>query len=410
VANSVELTVNAFFGDELVELQFPDDWEVIECRMAGHAAPVLSDEEMRRALRSPYGSPPLSELARGAKDVCILFDDLPKPTPAHRIAPLVIENLHEAGIRDDQIRFVCALGSHRPLAYPEFVAKLGREIVETYPVYNHSVWENLVYVGRTSRGTPVHVNREVASCDLRVGLGGLLPHGLAGFGGGAKLVLPGVAGIETIDHSHRQVLGNTGLARVDDNEFRLNLEEGTRMVGLHFKVDTVLNNRREIIGLFAGDFVAAHRAAAGMARLAYSTETVRDADIVVVNSYPDESQVGRSFWPIDASLRPGGDAVLICYSWEGQNMVQAASRFGSAFGGRLWEHNLPSRFRKLAKAERVFLLAEHLSRYDREDIAPPDKLVWQRDWRNILAELVGTHGRKAKVAVYPYAALQIPAA
>ncbi len=154
-SQQVRIRTNAYFGDDEITLTFPDSWRVTEVRMAGHDRPPLTDQEMRLALQSPIGTPRLSDLARGKKQVCILFDDLPKPTPTYRIVPFVLEELHLGGITDDQIRFVCAPGTHRPLNTTELAAKLGREIVERYPVYNHSIWENLVNVGTTGRGTPV---------------------------------------------------------------------------------------------------------------------------------------------------------------------------------------------------------------------------------------------------------------
>ena len=139
----IRMHVNAFFGDEEIECAFPATWQVTECRMAGHDALPLSDEQMRKALQQPIGTPRLQILAHGKREVCIVFDDLPKPTPVSRIVPFVLEELHAGGIRDEQIRFVCGPGTHRFLTYPEFAAKLGAEIVERYPVYNHSIWENL---------------------------------------------------------------------------------------------------------------------------------------------------------------------------------------------------------------------------------------------------------------------------
>ena len=404
---TIKMRVNAFFGDNEIELAFPNNWQVTECRMAGHDKPALSDEEMRRAMRSPIGSPRLSELAKGKKQVCILFDDLPKPTPASRMVPFVLEELHAGGITDSQIRFVCAPGTHRPLIYPEFAAKLGADIVQRYPVYNHSIWENLVNVGTTKRGTPVWVNREFASCDLRLGIGSLFPHGSAGFGGGGKLLLPGVSGIETIDSHHKNIRENASLGRVDDNAFRLDLEEAARMAGLHFKADAVLNNRREVVGLFAGDFVAEHRAGAALARQVYSTETLKDCDVLVLNSYPDEPQAGRALWVIPFSLKEGGDVVVLTHSFEGQNLHQWGGRFGTEYGGRGWHPR--SLDRHPGKAGQTIVMAPHLSWYDREMIGPADKVTWCKTWAEVLAELTSRHGAGTKVGVYPYAPLQMPA-
>ena len=402
----VRIRVNAWFGDNEIDLAFPSFWNIIECRMAGHDAPALNDEQMRAALRNTIGSPRLSELARGKKEVVILFDDLPKPTPASRIVPFVLEELHAGGIADEHIRFLCAPGTHRPLIYAELAAKLGEEIVLKYNVYNHSIWDNLVNVGTTSSGTPVWVNREFAYCDLRVGVGSLIPHPNAGFGGGGKLVMPGISGLETIDHHHKKYMGDpsTGLGKVDGNAFRADLEECARLAGLHFKVDAVLNNKREVIGLYAGDLVAEHREAAKQAREVYYTEAIRDADLLVINGYPDESQFVRSTWCVPLSLREGGDVVLITFSHEGQNLHQWAGRFGTEFGGRQWKPG--GRAKNLAKAARVIVYAPRLSRLDRGELGAEEKVVWCKEWGEVLAELMPRHGPGAKVGVYPYASIQ----
>jgi nickel-dependent lactate racemase len=401
----VKMRINAFRSDEEIELGFPESWDITECRMAGHDKPSLSDDEMRSALRSPIGTPRLSEMAKGAKKVCILFDDIAKPTPTSRIIPFVLEELHAGGVTDERIRFVCAPGTHRPLIYPEMVAKLGREIVEKYPVYNHSVWENLVDVGQTSRGTPVHVNREFASCDLRLGVGSIIPHGKAGFGGGGKLVLPGICGMETIDYHHKNMLQNNERGRVNDNVFRLDLEEAARLAGLHFKVDVVINNRREVVGLFAGDVVAEHRAGARLAAQVYRTETVKDVDVVVANSYSDEVQLVRAMWCIGASLREGGDMVIWSHAPDGQVIHQGSGRFGTDYGGRFFS---PDRLPKLqAKAAKVIVVAPYLSRAEKDDVGLPEKVIHRRNWAEALEELKGKNGSGTTVGVYPCAAVQM---
>jgi nickel-dependent lactate racemase len=405
-SQKVRMHVNAFRGDEEIELSFPENWDVTECRMAGHNRPSLSDDEMRSALQSPIGTPRLREMAKGAKKVCILFDDIPKPTPTSRIMPFVLEELNAGGVTDEQIRFVCAPGTHRPLIYPELVAKLGREILEKYPVYNHSIWENLVELGRTSRGTPVHVNREFASCDLRLGVGSIFPHLRAGFGGGGKLVLPGVCGIETIAYHHKNMLQNAERGRLEDNVHRLDIEEAARLAGLHFKVDVVINNRREVVGLFAGDLVAEHRAGAKLAGQLYRTETVKDVDVVVANSYPDEVQLVRAMWCIGASLREGGDMVILSHAPDGQCLHQLRGRFGTDYGGRLYN---PDRRPKLQeKAASIIVMAPYLSRSDKDDVGLPEKLLRYRNWAEVLEELKGRNGSGTKVGVYPYAPLQMP--
>jgi hypothetical protein len=366
---------------------------------------------MRAAVQNPIESPRLRDLAAGKQQVVIIFDDLPKPTPVSVIAPFVLEELHAAGIRDEQIRFLCAPGTHRPLIYPEFVAKLGQDIVDRYPVYNHSIWNNVVHVGNTSRGTPVHVNREFAQCDLRIGIGSLIPHGLAGFGGGGKLVLPGVSGLETIQYHHEHMAKSTDLAahrgEVAGNVFRLDIEEAARLAGLHFKVDAVLNNKREVVGLYAGDFVAEHRVASKLAAEVYHTVPEKDADVVIMNSYPDEPQFVRSTWCVNLSLREGGDAVLLNHSHEGQNLHQLSGRFGTSYGGPRYSPGARSQSQHLSKAARLMVLGPNLSMYDRQELGAVEKVSHYTEWGEVLAELAGRHGPGTKVVVYPYASIQL---
>jgi nickel-dependent lactate racemase len=403
----VKIRVNAFFGDEEMELAFPAEWDVKNCLMEGHDRAPLTDEEMRKAMQNPYGSPRLKELAQGKKKVCILFDDIPKPTQTSDIIPFVLEELEEGGIKDEQIRFICAPGTHRPLTYREFTAKLGQETVERFSVYNHTIWENLVDVGTTSRGTRVQVNREFASCDLRIAIGSIFPHGSAGFGGGGKIILPGVCGLDTIEYHHKNIREGAGLGRLEGNTFRLDLEEAARLAGLHFKVDAVINNKRQVIGLFAGDVVEEHRAGAELARKMYSTEMAENADIVVSNAYPDEAQIGRAWRCVTSSLKEGGYVVIITHSPDGQCLHQFSGRFGTDYGGRAYKPNPGNP--GADRAGRIIMMTPSLSKNDRDRCGPPEKVVWCRSWDAVLTEISGSHGPGTKVAVYPYAALQIPA-
>lgn len=406
----VTLRVGAWFGEKEIELAFPSNWEVTECHMGGHNKPALTDDEMRAALQNPIGTPRLSELARGKEKIVILFDDLPKPTPTSRIVPFVLEELYAGGITDDQIRFLCAPGTHRSLMYGEFAVKLGDDIVQKYPVYNHNCYENLVHVGTTSNGTPVYVNREFMACDLRLGIGSIIPHASAGFGAGGKMILPGIAGMRTVAYHHTNMQKGPGadtvkLGRVDDNQFRLDIEEAARLAGLQFKVDTVLNNRREVVGMFAGDFVAEHRAGVKLAREVYTTTPIKDADILVSNGYPDECQFSRSTFLVSTSLKEGGEVVIINHSYGGQAVHQWNGRWGSDFGGGGWSAG--GRAKNLAKASRVYIMAPFLSRTDRMEFGVADKVVWYQTWGEVLADLVAKHGAGTRVGVYPYAPLQI---
>ena len=402
----VKFTINAFFGDDEIELPFPDGWQVEECRMNGHGRPALTPDQIRAKLASPIGAPRISEMAKGKKEACVLFDDLPKPTRTDRIVPYVIEELHAGGITDEHIRFLCAPGTHRPLVQPEFVAKLGADIVSRYPVYNHSIWENLVFKGNTSTGTPVWINKEFDSCDLKLAIGSIFPHGQAGFGGGGKIIMPGICGIETISHHHAK-FNKRQYLQVEGNEFRADLEEAARLADLQFKIDLVINEKREAIDLFCGDFVKEHRVGIKVAREAYTTPVAKDCDIVVSNAYPDEPQMSRAQFFLPHSLKEGGTAVIMIHNFEGQCVHQLNSRFGTNFGGRGF--NPGGRYPNLGRAGKVILMTPFLTKYDRNDAGPAEKVCHCKNWGEVLAELTSRHGPGTKVGVYPYSPLQVPA-
>jgi lactate racemase len=409
----VIIRVAAWADERDMELSFPSEWEVTERPMAGHDKPALTGDQMRTALENPIGTPRLSELARGKEKVVILFDDMSKPTPIDCIVPFVLEELHAGGIKDEQIRFLNAPGTHRYLTCWEMAKKLGRETVEKYPVYLHNIYENTVFVGNTSNGTPVHVNREFASCDLRLGIGSIVPHHSAGFGGGAKLVLPGVSGIQTVasHHTHMRagaLAQKAKQGRVEDNPFRLDMEEAARMAGFHFKVDSILNNRREVVGLFAGDFVAEHRAGVKLAREIYATKGMKDLDVLVINTYPVEVQFPKSTWIVPSSIREGGDVVVInhSYSWEAADVVhQRNGRFGTDFGGGGWKPG--GMAANLAKAARIIVMSPFLSKADRMEFGPAEKVVWYKSWAEVLNDLLSRHGAGTKAGVYPCPSIQL---
>jgi nickel-dependent lactate racemase len=401
---SIDVPHRAWYGDESLTLSFPRDWQVTCCPMAGADRAVLTPEQLADALARPIGSPRLSELARGRRRAVILFDDFTRPQPTSAILPAVLDELHAAGLGDDDIRFVTAYGCHRAMTSEEMAKKLGEEIVARHLVFNHTIYDHLVECGTTKRGTPVRINREVVEADLRIAIGGVVPHLTAGFGGGGKMMIH----VKLMDQQRLRENEGTGegLGRIENNVFRAELEEAARIAGLHFKVDLITNGRREIIGLFAGDFVDAHRQACRFASEIYATDVVRDADIVVANTYPIECQVVKGAWPAVQSVRDGGTVVVLTHSPDGVSAHHfLVSRFGTDYGGamyrdstRLW----------LARAARVIVLTDRLTRCDRELFGPADRVTHARTWSDALRVLEQHHPGRPTVAVYPYSAVQMP--
>ena len=413
MAQGITMLSKAWYGDEPMTIDFPDSWDVVYKKMPGHDIPGLTDEQIWECLNRPFGAPGLQDLARGKQRVVIVFDDLARPTPAYRVVPLVLKMLAEAGIRDDQIRFIAGLGNHLPMHREDFAKKLGEEIPRRFRIYNHNPYQHFVDLGTTCRGTRVLINKEFMSCDLKIAIGGIIPHPSAGFGGGAKLVVPGVASFETVLHNHVEIGGRAphrnptvGQGKVDGNELRLDMEEMARMAGLDWKVDVVINGRREPIGVFCGDVVAEHRAGVEMAWGVYGTPCEKEYDIVVANTYPIDIQVHKGLWPPVENMKDGGSAVVVCNSVQGESLHFQGSRFGTEYGGGLWS---PDRSRRLPNARRIYYYSEYPSRILQDALGEGDQVVLCTRWSEVIMDLVMHHGARAKVAVFPCASAQLPA-
>ncbi len=400
-----------WYGDTELELEFPDAWEVVVPRMAGEKAPKLTDQQIRDAIRKPIGTPRIAEMARGKKEVCIIFDDLTRPTKLDQIVPHVLDELHEGGIRDENIRFIAALGLHGAMKLMDFQKKLGEEIPRKYLVFNHNPYENCTYLGETSRGVPVSINSEFMACDLKISIGSLVPHPTAGFGGGGKMILPGVASTESIAANHGKMctISETGSivldtwGRVDDNVQRLDMEEIARMAGLDFSINALVNIDRDTIGLFCGDLVEAQREGVKMGRKVYACEAPKDADIVVANAYAKANEAALVAGLGSKMLKEsGGDLVVIGNIPEGQICHYLARSFGKKIGGQLYgaHKKLP------ARVKRMYALGPYIDKAGLDWIGPIDQITILNSWAEILAALKKNNGTRAKAVVIPDGTLQ----
>ena len=414
----VRVPQKAWYGDTEMELTFPPSWDVHYLGMPMEHRPRLSHAGIARAFQEPIGTLPLVELARGKKDVVIIFDDLTRPTRAYELVPYVLEQLHLGGIRDENIRFLAALGSHGVMKREEFAKKLGEEILDLFPVYNHNPYENCTLLGTTSFGTPVSINSEFMSCDLKIGIGCIIPHWTRGFGGGGKLLMPGVAHIETIQANHGVLIRSGGLkdgtmrtalapsvgwGKYDNNIMRLDIEEVVRMAKFDLIVNCIVNLRRETTDLFVGDPVDAHVAGVRLAKEMYPTSPVSNVDVVVANTFMKANEAGIAVKVAVQCLKESaGDLVLIVNAPDGQVTHYLRGVFGKNIGGRLWSAitQLPR------EVKRLFIVSEYPDFAGWETFAPVDKIIWRKTWREVLNELEKLHNGRTRVAILPDATIQ----
>jgi nickel-dependent lactate racemase len=374
--------------------------------MNGYDRAPLSLEEAAGSIEHPIGTPPLLELARGRKRAVIVFDDMTRPTRTYELAPLVLRTLHEAGLTEDQITFVCALGTHGALTMVDFRKKLGSDIVEKYRVFNHNIYENCVEVGITRRGTRVMFNREVMEADLKIAIGCVTAHVQAGFSGGGKLFLPGVAHIDTISHYHLEVekMGKetTGMGCHENNILRQEINEAASMAKVDFLLNIVVNGKGETAGLYAGELYQAHDAAVGEAKTIYGTDPIpQDKDLVIANAFSKPNEMGIAI-VLGASALKGyeGTVVVIADSPEGQVPHYLLGRFGRDYGGRQYP------VAEIPPGVNLIIMTPYPDRTLLDWFSNPDAASIARNWEEVMEWVRPRHGKGTKVAVLPNATMQ----
>jgi lactate racemase len=383
-------------------LTFPEKWEVANLTSSGFDKLGLSPDRIRERIESPIAGPNLSELAKNKKRAVIVFDDMTRPTPVKHIAPFVLDILHKAGMKRDQIRFLWALGSHGAYDMINARKKLGDEIVENYAVYNHDPFQNTVHIGRTPTGVELWFNREFMNCDLKIGIGCITAHVHVGFGGGAKLILPGVAGIETINQFHNQLYrdqSRTGLGNFDNNIMRAECDAAGDLAGLNFKVDCLLNRRGEITDLYAGSFKATHEEGAKEGKEHYGIPFSSGYDIVVSNAYGKANESAIAMLLALMTMKPNAQstAVLISDAPEGQVPHYVMRSWGSLYGGRHFSPRSPGFVPLLMK--KLIVLSPNPDRTSLDLICHQDDAVVVKTWPEVLSILDQDYPSEAKVAV-----------
>ena len=179
-------------GTKAFEVSLPDTWDVEVYPMAGSKRPAMTKDEIRASILQPMGTSRIRELARGKREIVILFDDMARVTRVAPIVPFILEELAEAGIPDHRIRFIATTGAHGAMNRMDFAKKLGEEVLRRFSVFNHHPFDRCTHVGRTSFGTEVFINAEVMQCDFKIAIGCVTPHLFTVFSGGGKNILPGV--------------------------------------------------------------------------------------------------------------------------------------------------------------------------------------------------------------------------
>ncbi|MDQ1256466.1 MAG: Nickel-dependent lactate racemase, partial [Candidatus Hydrogenedentes bacterium] len=295
--------------------------------------PELPDIEgaVREALEHPIGlDRPLAALVSPGETVAILVSDAFRHTGVDRTLPVILAVLNKAGIPDSAITIVFATGTHRPPTLDEQARILGPELdarMTKRIVHDPENMFNFDYVGKTSRGTRVELNKAVMAHDRIVATGAVVLHYFAGYGGGRKSVVPGIASAETIAHNHAMNLDphedrlnpNVRIGALEGNPVAEDMLEAARFAQVDCIVNTVLNRQGQIAGVFAGELDAAHRAAAQFARGLFAVDIKERADLVIASAGSAKNfvQCHKALFNAYQAVFPAGRIVFVAQCPEG---------------------------------------------------------------------------------------------
>jgi len=291
-----------------------------------HYTPEATQEELvARAMEAPIGSPALWKLAKGKKKITIIASDHTRPVPSKLLMPPLLEQIRR-GNPDAQITILIATGCHRDTTREELVSKFGSEIVEKEHIVVHNCDDtgNMCLLGILPSGGECWVNRVAVEADLLVAEGFIEPHFFAGFSGGRKSVLPGIAGRSTVLANHCSEFIADPASRAGslaENPIHKDMLWAARKAGLAFVLNVVLDENKQAIYAVAGDTVAAHKAGCDFLDSLCGVESAA-ADIVITTNggYPlDQNiyQAVKGMTAAEACVNPGGVIIMLAQSGDG---------------------------------------------------------------------------------------------
>lgn len=288
------MKITLAYGKDDLRVDLPDYVELIEPR---HLPGLPNDKEQAfKAMRNPIGSQPLKDMVKATDKVSIVISDSTRPTPNHKLVPWLLEELSH--VPKENFVIINGTGSHRDNTQEELNAMLGEEVVNEIRVINNNAFdkETQSYLGRSSFGAEVYLNKEYVESDFRIVTGFIEPHFFAGFSGGPKGIMPGIAGIDTILHFHSAKMiahPKSTWGIIEGNPVQGEATEITSMVKPDFMLNVTLNGNKEITNFFAGDVIEAHRV---------GCEYVKEQAMVACDAPYDIVITTNSGYPLDQNL------------------------------------------------------------------------------------------------------------
>ena len=268
----------------------PAEWVPIHFVETEEETSLSSVEQMtHNALSVPIGTPPLKDLISGAQSVAIIVDDWTRPTPVAEILQVLLPHLVRNGFPRENVTVVIALGTHVPMTQEELEARVGRDVISHYKIVQHNAWQtDLVPITLPDDGRIVRINPEVARAEVKIGISSILPHPMAGYGGGPKILVPGVSNFEFIrDHHMRHTIHPRSIAGLTKgNPFHEDCMRAARAIGLDFSINCVYNQRGEIVRILGGGLETGFVASVEVCSKKLGVRFEEKVDVTITSTYP----------------------------------------------------------------------------------------------------------------------------
>lgn len=316
------------YGRGYKEFSLPKEQVVAELKTAAMAPLEDLEAAIKEAIYNPINCPGLDKLVKPGQKIAFICNDPTRVANTHEFMPILVRELNKLGIRDEDMRIVFALGTHRLMTHEEMVAAVSEEVASRLAMYNSDchAHEDFNYFGATSFGTPVLLNKLICDVDLVIMTGSIVHHFFSGFGGGRKAVLPGVAAMETIRRNHSLMMDpNAALGRLAGNPVYEDQMEGVELFAAKhrlFLFNAVLDAQKQFIKIFAGDWRQAHLEACAFVDKVYGAPIAAPADIVLAScgGYPKDINIYQLQKTMDnawCAVKEGGVVIILGECEEG---------------------------------------------------------------------------------------------
>jgi lactate racemase len=381
----VDIIYNLPYGTGTVSFALPHerkaDW--VNYNASEEAADINA---IARALAHPIQSPTLHIIAQNKQRAVILVSDRSRLCPSHLFLEALLSELNEAGMEDQQIKIIIALGMHRKQTEQELRELVGEAVFNRVVVQNHSpLSKDCVRVGVTSRGTPIELNAHVVAADLIIATGCIEPHRLTGMSGGVKALMPGAASHLSIESNHALSQKYTILPGQSTTPIREDLEEALRFIPVHFLLNLIVNHNKEVLRAVAGDIIHAHRAGVEMAAKYFFSADTHAFDVVIASTggSPKDMQLYQAIKTLQNAAdfsKPGGTIVWIarCEELFGNGLLQ------------YWVDTIQDRAEIVRMLQEKFTLGPHKMLHI-QSVLQKHRVYLFSDIPSPLVELLGFH-------------------